>query len=156
LARIQIAAWAVSAALLWTDVAVAQTVNLPGCPASKTEARTLLASLKVIGEKPNGTKSYSTDNLRLLGDKVLGIFAADDNQSWLHIQLPRPPSAYAAAFRARYANDARSMNCDEPDSCYIRMKEDRYNALHSLDFSNFSGRYEKEGEPDGRYLICFY
>lgn len=144
------------AALLWADVAAAQTIDLAGCPASKDEARTLLSKLKVIGEKPGGTKSYATDNVRLLGDKVLGIFAEDYNQSWLHIQLPRPPAAYVPAFKARYANDAQRMNCDQADSCYMRMKEGRYNALHSLDFTNFTGRYEKEGEPDGRYLICFY
>lgn len=148
---------AACAALLWSDVAVAQAANLQGCPATKGEARALLASLKVIGEKPNGTKSYATDDVRFMGDKVLGLFADDYNDSWLHIQLPRAPAAYAPALKARYSAAAERMNCDAPnDYCYVKLKVDRYEALASFDFSNFEGRYEKEGEPDGRYLICFY
>ncbi|WP_066795523.1 hypothetical protein [Sphingomonas soli] len=152
----KLAGLAACAALLWSDVAVAQTVNLEGCPASKGEARTLLSSLKVVGARPGGTKSYATDTIRLRGDKVAGIFAEDYNASWLHIQLSRPPATYVPAFKARYANDAERMNCDQPDGCYIRMKDGRYNGLHSVDITKFTGRFEKEGEPDGYYLICFY
>lgn len=38
----------------------------------------------------------------------------------------------------------------------MRMKEGKIYGLHSFDFSAFTGRMEKEGEPDGPYLICFY
>jgi len=37
----------------------------------------------------------------------------------------------------------------------MRIKDRKIYGLSSFDFSTF-GRTEKEGEPDGPYLICFY
>ena len=144
------------AALLWADVAAAQVADMQGCPATKLEAATLISKLKEKSRTSSGTISYATDGLRFLGDPVLGLFT-DSDHGWLHIHLPRAPSAYAAAIKVRHAKGAQRVNCDNPDEgCYFRMKDDVAWGLHSLDFSTFAGRMAKEGEPDGRYLICFY
>ncbi len=145
-------------AMLLGDVAAAQTVNLQGCPATRDEALSMLSKLTEKSRSPSGTASYDATNLRFLGDPVLGVFSDPYNRSWLHIRLPRMPSAYAAAIKARHSAGAQRINCDTPDEngCYIRMKDNVAWGLHSLDFSKFEGRLAKEGEPDGRYLICFY
>ena len=154
----RLAAAAACAALLWCDVAAAQTViNLQGCPPTRNDALTMLSRLAEKSRSSSGTASYATENVRFLGDPVLGIFSDPYNRSWLHIRLPRPPSTYAAAVRAYHAKETVRANCDTPDQgCYLRMDDKRAWGLHSLDFTNFQGRMAKEGEPDGRYLICFY
>lgn len=145
-----------SLALLCADMASAQAINLQSCPATKLEASTLISKLKQNGEKPSGTLSFDTSNLRFQGDPVQGFYTNRDH-GWLHIRLPRGPSAYAATVKAAHMADAARANCDAPyESCYIRMNDRRAWGLYSLDFSTFDGRFEKEGEPDGRYLICFY
>ncbi|NYT40137.1 hypothetical protein HZY97_05175 [Sphingomonas sp. R-74633] len=141
---------------MYADAAVAQAINLQSCPATKLEAGTLISRLKQNGEAPSGTLSYDTSSLRFQGDPVQGLYT-DRDHGWLHIRLPRAPSAYAALVRAAHKADAARVNCDEPDKgCYIRMNDKRAWGLYSLDFTTFDGRFVKEGEPDGRYLICFY
>ncbi|HWU95866.1 MAG TPA: hypothetical protein VN029_09720 [Sphingomonas sp.] len=154
--RTKILAMMAAAAILYADAAGAQGINLQSCPATKLEASTLISKLKQNGETASGTLSFDTSSLRFQGDPVQGLFTNRDH-GWLHIRLPRGPSAYAAVVRAAHATDAARVNCDEPDKgCYIRMNDKRAWGLYSLDFSTFEGRFVKEGEPDGRYLICFY
>jgi hypothetical protein len=144
-------------ALLWSQVAVAQTVNLQGCPANKGEVSALLRQLKVKSETQNGTQSYGAESVRFFGDPVLGIYEGRYSDAWLHIRLSRPRTVYMPAMKARYAKDAQRDHCgDGYESCYMRMKEGAYGGLHSFDFSNFIGRLAKEGEPDGNYLVCYY
>lgn len=143
-------------ALLHADIAAAQAIDLQSCPATRLAASTLISRLKQNGEKPSGTLSFDTSNLRFQGDPVQGLYTNRDT-GWLHIRLPRAPAAYAATVKAAHAADAARVNCDAPyDGCYIRMNDKRAWGLYSVDFSTFDGRFEKEGEPDGRYLICFY
>ncbi|HWU94454.1 MAG TPA: hypothetical protein VN029_02580 [Sphingomonas sp.] len=154
--RTKILTMMASAAILYADTAGAQGISLQSCPATKLEASTLISKLKQNGETASGTLSFDTSGLRFQGDPVQGLFTNRDH-GWLHIRLPRGPSAYAAVVRAAHAADAARVNCDEPDKgCYIRMNDKRAWGLYSLDFSTFEGRFVKEGEPDGRYLICFY
>ncbi|MBB4838776.1 hypothetical protein HNP52_001845 [Sphingomonas kyeonggiensis] len=154
--RLKILAAMAAVTALYVDAAAAQAINLQSCPATKLEASALISKLKQNGEAPGGTISFDTSNLRFQGDPVQGLYTNRDT-GWLHIRLPRGPSAYAAVVRAAHAADAARVNCDEPDKgCYIRMNDKRAWGLYSLDFSTFEGRFVKEGEPDGRYLICFY
>lgn len=142
--------------LLCAQGAAAQAIDLQSCPATKLEAGTLISKLKQNGEAPSGTLSYDTGNLRFQGDPVQGLYTNRDG-GWLHIRLPRAPSAYAAAVKAAHSAYAARVSCDDPDKgCYIRMNDKRAWGLYSLDFTTFDGRFVKEGEPDGRYLICFY
>jgi len=144
-----------SAALLHVDVAAAQEINLLSCPATKLEASSLIDKLKENGEAPGGTLSYAVGTLRFQGDPQ-GFYTNRDH-GWLHIRLPRAPSAYAELVLKTHKADAARINCDVPDKgCYIRMNDKRAWGLYSLDFTTFTGRFAKEGEPDGRYLICFY
>jgi hypothetical protein len=144
-------------ALSWSEVAAAQAVNLQGCPATKAEVSNLLGKLKVKSETSNGTQSYGADGVRFFGDPVLGIYRGRFSDSWLHIQLSRPRTAYMPAMKARYASDAQRDHCGPGyEGCYMRMKDGAYGALHSFDFSDFKGRLAKEGEPDGNYLVCYY
>lgn len=132
--------------------------NLEGCPASRSEVGWLLSGRQELGRVPGGTTSYAPTGVRFFGDPVLGIYQDSSNTSWLHIRLSRPGATYFSAMKKRYAADAERDSCGEGYSgCYMKMKDNgKFYSLHSFDFSNFSGRMEKEGEPDGPYLICFY
>lgn len=145
-------------ALLGGQTASADKGNLQGCPANRSEVGWLLMNQKELGRAPGGTTSYAPTGIRFFGDPVLGIYRDNTNTSWLHIRLSRPGALYFSAMKKRYAADAERDSCGAGyDGCYMKMKDNgKIYSMHSFDFSNFSGRMEKEGEPDGPYLICFY
>ena len=145
-------------ALLWSEMAAAQTGNLQGCPANRSEVGWLLMNREKLSEHPGGTVSYAPTGVRFFGDPVLGIFQDRSNSSWLHIRLSRPGTTYFSQMKARYAADAEVEKCgDGYYSCYMKLKDNgKIYRLQSFDFSAFTGRMEKDGEPDGSYLVCFY
>lgn len=145
------------AAMIWPQMALAQSVDLQGCPADHSKVGYLLADRQELSRMSNGTTSYSPTGVTLFGDAVLGIFRASDTR-WLHIRLSRPGATYFSPMMKKYSSAAERTSCGEGyDGCYMKLKDDgRIHSMHSFDFSTFSGRMEKEGEPDGDYLICFY
>jgi hypothetical protein len=154
----KIAAGLACVALLSGQTASDDKKNLQGCPANRSEVGWLLMNQKELGRAPGGTTSYSPAGIRFFGDPVLGIYQDSSNTAWLHIRLSRPGATYFAAMKKRYAPVAERDSCGAGyDGCYMKLKDDgKIYSMHSFDFSTFSGRMEKEGEPDGPYLICFY
>lgn len=151
-------ALAAFAAMMWPQLASAQSVDLRGCPENRSMVGHILMNLKELDRKPNGTTSYAPAGVTFFGDPVLGIFHATSNTSWLHIRLSRPRATYFAPMMEKYSPVAERTSCGEGyDGCYMKVKDDgTFYSMHSFDFSAFSGRTEEEGEPDGDYLICFY
>lgn len=154
----KLAALAACAAMLWADAAMAQTVDLQGCPPDRSQVGYLLMGRKELARSPKGTTAYAPTGVTFFGDPVLGIFQDSTNTSWLHIRLSRPGAVYFSAMSRKYAPVAERNSCGAGyEGCYMKLKPDnRMYSMHSFDFSNFSGRLEGDGEPDGPYLICFY
>ncbi len=152
------AALAACAAMFWTDLATAQNVELAGCPTDRSKVGWLLRGRDEFGRSSSGTTSFSPDGVSLFGDPVLGIFQDNTNTSWLHIRLSRPAATYFSQMSKKYASAAERNSCGEGyDGCYMKLRDNgKIYSMHSFDFSDFSGRMEAEGEPDGPYLICFY
>lgn len=149
---------AACSAMLWADLAMAQTVDLQGCPTDRWTVGSLLTDRNELGRSSRGTTSYSPTGVTLFGDPVLGIFRDTTNTSWLHLRLSRPSATYFSAMSEKYATAAERNGCDAGyDGCYMKLKNNgKVYSMHSFDFSTFSGRMAAEGEPDGEYLICFY
>lgn len=155
---IKVMAAVASVVLLSGQTAPADKGNLQGCPASRLEVDSLLSGRQELGKAPGGTVSYAPAGVRFFGDPVLGVYRDPYNTSWLHIRLSKPSALYFSAMDKRYSPQAERDSCGAGyDGCYIKLKSDgKIYSMYSFDFSDFSGRMAKEGEPDGPYLICFY